>query len=294
MNILVTGANGQLGRSLRRVSAGSGHKFFFSDVAGADGLETIALDVTDEAAVCSFVAQNSIDAIINCAAWTNVDAAESHPAEAELLNACAPALLARALAPSRGFLVHVSTDYVFDGEAAEPYSESAVPAPKSVYGSTKLAGEKAVLESGCRYMIVRTAWLYSEYGKNFCKTMLDLAASRPELKVVSDQIGTPTYAGDLAEAILKMIESPEEGVYHFTDMGSCSWYEFACEIARLAGRTGCEIKPCTSAAYPSPVKRPAYSVLDKTKIQSTFGLEIPEWRESLAKCIKNITEGTWK
>ena len=235
------------------------------------------------------VQEHRIDAIVNCAAFTNVDAAESEPEQAERLNAQAPENLALAMKEVGGLLVHISTDYVFGGEPEDtPLREDHPCAPTSVYGRTKLHGEEAIRRMGCRHVIIRTAWLYSEYGKNFVKTMLRLSAERPQIKVVSDQIGTPTYAGDLAAAVLTILSTVAvpAGTYHFSNEGSCSWYEFACEIVRQAqdGRA-CEILPCRSDEYPSPVRRPAYSVLDKTLIRETFGLRIPHWTESLRRCL---------
>ncbi len=311
MKILVTGANGQLGMSLRRLATGSALEFVFTDVA--DGPDTARLDITDLAAVRSMVAAEGADAIVNCAAYTNVDAAEDNPELAELLNATAVGNLARVMQETGGLLVHISTDYVFGGECFNtPASEEREGAPTGVYGLTKLHGEQAVLASGARYVILRTAWLYSEFGKNFVKTMLRLTGERPQLKVVFDQVGTPTYAGDLAEAIVEILhfvqndrmgvqtdffchpdfvchpERSEGSIFNFTDEGVCSWYDFAKTIAAMAGHDSCEVLPCHSSEFPSKVVRPAYSVLDKTKIKETFGLRIPHWTESLSKCIDNL------
>lgn len=285
MNILVTGSNGQLGNAMRIVSRQSGDNYLFTDVA--------ELDITDAAAVDRLVDEQGIDLVVNCAAYTNVDKAESEPALAESLNAEAVGYLAAAMKRRDGVLVHVSTDYVFGGIANNtPCTEETPCAPLGVYGETKLRGEQAVLCTGCRHLIIRTAWLYSEFGRNFLKTMLDLTASRPTLKVVFDQAGTPTYAGDLAAAIFTIVENRlfegHEGIYHFSNEGVCSWYDFAKTIAALAGHDGCEIEPCHSDEFPSPVTRPAYSVLDKTKIKNTFGLRIPYWTDSLKTCIENI------
>lgn len=285
MNILVTGSNGQLGNEMRLVSRASGDRYLFTDVA--------ELDITDAAAVDRLVDEQAIDLVVNCAAYTNVDKAESEPALAELLNARAVGHLAAAMKRRDGVLVHVSTDYVFGGIANNtPCTEETPCAPLGVYGETKLRGEQAVLRTGCRHLIIRTAWLYSEFGRNFLKTMLDLTASRPALKVVFDQAGTPTYAGDLAAAIFTIVENRlfegHEGIYHFSNEGVCSWYDFAKTIAALAGHDGCEIEPCHSDEFPSPVTRPAYSVLDKTKIKKTFGLRIPYWTDSLKTCIENL------
>lgn len=284
LNILVTGANGQLGNEIRLRSAASRHHWLFTDVA--------ELDITDPEAVRRCVAANRIDVIVNCAAYTNVDRAEEDEATADRINRLAPAYLADAACEAGATLIHVSTDYVFPGDAHRPYDEEQPTAPLGTYGRTKLAGERAVEASGCSFLIFRTAWLYSPFGNNFVKTMLRLTAERDTLNVVFDQVGTPTYAGDLAEAICGIVETERfkgnEGVYHFSDEGVCSWYDFAVEIARLAGRTGCDIRPCHSAEFPSKVERPAYSVLDKTKVKATFGLSIPHWRQSLAQCIEKL------
>lgn len=286
--MLVTGAGGQLGRSLR-VACGGSCGFLFTDVI--DTPDTLRLDITDVEAVRDFVAQNGVDVIVNCAAYTDVNKAESDVEKCALINAEAPGILASVMMEKDGLLLHVSTDYVFDGKADTPYNEDAHPAPESVYGVTKLQGEKAIISSGCRYVIIRTSWLYSEYGRNFVKTMLDLTASKPELKVVSDQVGTPTYALDLADLVCRILQSGEyEGIYHYSNEGNCSWYEFACAIAELSGHDACIINPCTTGEYPTPAKRPAYSVLDKSKVKATFGVEIPHWYESLKKCLKNLSE----
>lgn len=289
MNILVTGANGQLGNELRIVARGSSNKFVFTDVVEAEGLETVHLDITDLEAVRLLVKQEAIDVIVNCAAYTNVDKAETDAELAELLNAKAPQNLAVAMKEAGGLLVHISTDYVFGKEPYNtPCREDMVGTPTGVYGLTKLHGEQNILASGCRYVIIRTAWLYSEFGKNFVKTMLGLTATRPELKVVFDQVGTPTYAYDLAETIVRIIERPVEGIYHYSNEGVCSWFDFTKMIAEYSGQTQCNIQPCHSDEFPSPVKRPSFSVLDKTKIKETFGLQIPYWTDSLRKCIKNL------
>lgn len=298
MTILVTGANGQLGTEMRLISRGSQDKYIFSDVNDVEGQETVHLDITDIDAVRKLVTECEVDAIVNCAAYTNVDAAEDNYDLAEKLNAEAPAKLAQVMAERNGLLVHISTDYVFGGaDQRTPYREDAVGEPTGVYGVTKLHGENAIIESGCKYVIIRTAWLYSEYGKNFCKTMLSLTSSRPEIKVVADQFGTPTYAADLAVAIYSIVSSRSyegnTGIYHFSNEGSCNWHEFASEIysrARVIApeRPECTVLPCTSDEYPSKVKRPAYSVLDKTLIKETFGLTIPSWEDSLDACLKNL------
>ncbi len=284
MNILVTGANGQLGCEMRRLGAVSPNNYIFTDVA--------ELDITNADAVMYVAKHYSIDAIINCAAYTNVDKAESDEATAELINATAVANLATAMKEVGGTLFHVSTDYVFGSEGNTPRTEDMPLNPLGVYGKTKLHGEQAILESGCKALIFRTAWLYSEFGNNFLKTMLRLTAEKEQLNVVFDQVGTPTYAGDLALAIFSIIEAGvyegNEGIYHFSNEGVCSWYDFAVEIAAVAGNTGCRINPCHSSEFPSPVTRPPYSVLDKTKIKATFDIDIPHWRESMEYCIKRI------
>ena len=284
MNILVTGANGQLGNEMRRLGAVSPNNYIFTDVA--------ELDITNADAVMYVAKHYSIDAIINCAAYTNVDKAESDEATAELINATAVANLAAAMKEVGGTLFHVSTDYVFGSEGNTPRTEEMPLNPLGVYGRTKLHGEQAILESGCKALIFRTAWLYSEFGNNFLKTMLRLTADKEQLNVVFDQVGTPTYAGDLALAIFSIIEAGvyegNEGVYHFSNEGVCSWYDFAVEIAAAAGHTNCRINPCHSSEFPSPVTRPPYSVLDKTKIKNTFDIDIPHWRESMEYCIKRI------
>ena len=290
MNILVTGANGQLGSEMRRLGAVSPNNYIFTDVA--------ELDITDSAVVSAFVKQHSVDAIINCAAYTNVDKAESDEATAELINATAVGNLAVAAKDMNATLFHVSTDYVFGLEGNTPRTEEMPTAPLGVYGRTKLMGEQAIAESGCKALIFRTAWLYSEFGNNFLKTMMRLTAEREQLNVVFDQVGTPTYAGDLALAIFSIIEAGvypgNEGIYHFSNEGACSWYDFAVEIAAAAGNTSCHISPCHSSEFPSPVTRPPYSVLDKSKIKKTFDIDIPHWRESMEYCIKRIKAQTAK
>lgn len=296
MNILVTGANGQLGNEIRIISKDMADRFVFTDVSQVEGLETAFLDITDLAAVRGMVSREKIDVIINCAAYTNVDAAETNAALAERLNADAPKNLATAMAEVGGLLVHVSTDYVFGREPYNtPCREDQKGTPTGVYGLTKLHGEQHIIASGCRHVIIRTAWLYSEFGRNFCKTMLHLTATKPELNVVFDQCGTPTYAYDLAGAIMTIVgrwssddASFPYGVYHYSNEGVCSWYDFTKMIAEYAGRTSCNIRPCHSDEFPSPVTRPAYSVLDKTKIKETFGIGIPYWTESLRRCIENM------
>ena len=284
MNILVTGAKGQLGCEMQRLGMVSPNNYFFTDVA--------ELDITDTQAVKNAVKAASIDVIVNCAAYTNVDKAESDEATAELINATAVGNLARAMKEVGGTLFHVSTDYVFGCDGNTPRTEDMPLNPLGVYGRTKLHGEQAILESGCKAIIIRTAWLYSEFGNNFLKTMMRLTAEKEQLNVVFDQVGTPTYAGDLALAIFSIIEAGvyegNEGIYHFSNEGVCSWYDFAVEIATAAGNTACRINPCHSSEFPSPVTRPSYSVLDKTKIKKTFDIDIPHWRESMEYCIKRI------
>lgn len=293
MNILVTGANGQLGNCIRNavenasqnVKRKTQNEYIFTDVA--------ELDITNADAVMKFVKDNDIDIIVNCAAYTNVDKAESDAEFAELLNAKAVRNLADALKANGGTLIHVSTDYVFGGSLGNtPRTEKEPTNPTGVYGLTKLHGEQQIEESGVKAMIFRTAWLYSEYGRNFVKTMLNLTSTKIELKVVFDQIGTPTYAQDLADAIFNIIEDGKingnEGVYHYSNEGVCSWYDFTKMIAEIAGYQDCNIQPCHSDEFPSPVTRPSYSVLDKTKFKDTFGINVPYWIDSLKKCIRNL------
>ena len=330
MNILVTGANGQLGNEMRLLAArdsgspvgmtnGSlsgldnhSHSgldpeshFLFTDVTDASeesvamlrklaggapvDTSTRRLDITDLEAIRTLVNEENIDAIVNCAAFTNVDAAESQPELAELLNAKAPENLAVAMKEVGGLLVHISTDYVFGGDPYNtPCREEQTGMPTGVYGLTKLHGEQAIARVGCKCVILRTAWLYSEFGKNFVRTMLSLTAEKPRLNVVFDQVGTPTYAGDLAAAIFAILARPVPGIYHYSNEGVCSWYDFTKMIAELSGQTSCDIQPCHSDEFPSPVKRPAYSVLDKTKIKQTFGLSVPYWTDSLRKCLSAL------
>ena len=334
MVILVTGANGQLGSELRIVAKGSADKYIFTDVVDAseDSIamlnklagddictDTTHLDITNIEAVRQIVKEQNVDVIVNCAAYTNVDKAEDNYDLAELLNAKAVENLAIAMKEVGGLLIHISTDYVFGGESRNiPYKEEDKGTPTGVYGVTKLHGEEAIQSVGCDHVIIRTAWLYSEFGKNFVKTMLQLTSTRPQLKVVCDQVGTPTYAYDLAQAILIVLEnykklilhSPlalpnlvttrpnmqarwsslfrEVSIFHYTNEGVTSWYDFARKIAEMAGNTACDIQPCQSNEYPSPVKRPAYSVLDKTKIKETFGVRVPYWTDSLRTCINNL------
>ena len=285
MNILVTGANGQLGAWIGRLAEGSADRYILTDVA--------ELDITSREAVRDMVRREEVDVIINCAAFTDVEGAEDRPELAELLNAGAPGILAEAIKERNGLLVHISTDYVFGGEFQNtPCKEDVKESPAGVYGLTKLHGEQAVMSSGCKYVIIRTAWLYSETGKNFVRTMLRLTAEKPSLNVVFDQVGTPTYARDLAAAILDIVENRKyegnTGIYHYSNEGVCSWYDFAREIAEIAGNGACDIRPCHSSEFPSKVRRPAYSVLDKSLIKSTFGTVVPYWKDSLRECIANI------
>ena len=293
MTVLVTGANGQLGNEMRIVSKNSAHRYVFTDVVDVPGVDTVKLDITDLEAVRATVKEYDVQAIVNCAAYTNVDKAESDQDLCALLNAKAPENLAVAMKEVDGLLVHISTDYVFGGEPYNtPCTEDRTGTPTGVYGQTKLDGENAIKAVGCHHLIIRTAWLYSEYGKNFVKTMLALTASKPQLNVVFDQVGTPTYALDLAEAICKILDegsyAGNDGVYHYSNEGVCSWYDFTKMIAQYSGNTGCDIRPCHSNEFPSPVKRPSYSVLDKTKIKSVFGIQVPYWTDSLQKCLNNL------
>ena len=290
MTILVTGANGQLGTCIREACPGAGDKYIFSDVGALAGQETLSLDITNPEAVRIVVDSEKVDAIINCAAYTDVERAEGDPAMADLLNHQAVKQLAAICAEKDLLLVHISTDYVFPGNRPEPYREEDAVGPTGVYGATKLRGEQVIEKSGCRYLIFRTSWLYSPYGKNFVKTMARLTAERDILRVVYDQVGSPTYAGDLAELIVKVLSGrkfPERGLYHFSGEGAVSWYDFAQAIAELCGHD-CRIQPCRSADYPSKVRRPAYSVLDKAKVKAAFGVEIPYWRDSLKKCLERL------
>jgi len=281
--ILVTGSNGQLGCEMRRLGAVSPNEYFFTDIA--------ELDITDKAAVAAFVAEHGIEIIVNCAAYTDVDRAEEDEPTAERINSDAVRNLAEAIKAVDGTLFHISTDYVFGLDGNVPRTEDMPLDPLGAYGRTKLHGEQAIAASGCKHIIVRTAWLYSEHGHNFLKTMLRLTAERESLNVVFDQTGTPTYAGDLALALFSVIEGGayegNEGVYHFSNEGVCSWYDFAREIATATGRD-CKIVPCHSSEFPSKVARPPYSVLDKTKIKTTFGIEIPHWRDSMIYCLRRM------
>lgn len=317
-NILVTGANGQLGNEMRILARNSADKYIFTDVvdasvesiamlkklAGDDiNVETEHLDITNLDAIRAVVKREKIDAVVNCAAYTNVDAAEDNYDLAELLNAKAPENLAMAMKEVGGLLIHISTDYVFGKEPYNtPCKEDQKGTPTGVYGKTKLLGEQGIISTNCNHVILRTAWLYSEFGKNFVKTMLNLTATKPQLKVVFDQVGTPTYAFDLATVISLIIEDYKKesssfnqwasysktGIYHYSNEGVCSWFDFTKMIAEYSGQTSCDIQPCHSDEFPSPVKRPSYSVLDKTKIKEVFELLIPYWTNSLNICIKNI------
>ena len=290
--ILVTGANGQLGNEMRIIAKNSSDIYLFTDINQVEGVETTFLDITDLEAVQQCVVDNNIDVIVNCAAYTNVDAAETNEDLAEKLNAEAPKNLAKAIKEVGGLLIQISTDYVFGKESYNvPCREDQQGTPTGVYGASKLHGEQNIIEIGGNYVIIRTAWLYSEFGKNFCKTMMNLTSSKPQLKVVFDQVGTPTYAYDLAKAIVTVIDKfdgTQTGIYHYSNEGVCSWFDFTKMIAEYNGSTACDVQPCHSDEFPSPVKRPAYSVLDKTKIKEVFGVEIPYWTDSLKKCIINL------
>lgn len=304
MNILVTGANGQLGNEMRIIAKNSKDKYIFTDVvdasdesitmlkkmAGDDiNTETEHLDITNLDAIRDVVKREKVDAIVNCAAYTNVDAAEDNESLAELLNAKAPENLAIAMKEVNGVLIHISTDYVFGKEPYNtPCKEDQKGTPTGVYGLTKLHGEQAIQRIGCKHVIIRTAWLYSEFGKNFVKTMLNFTSTKPQLKVVFDQVGTPTYAGDLAKVIETILTNPIEGIYHFSNEGVCSWYDFTKMIAKYARNTSCDIYPCHSDEFTSNVQRPAFSVLDKTKIKETLNVKVPYWTDSLKSCIKRL------
>lgn len=293
MNILVTGANGQLGNEMRIVTKGSKDQYIFTDVVEVEGQQTTILDITNLDAIRQIVSENDIKVIVNCAAYTNVDKAESDQEFCELLNAKAPENLATAMKEVNGLLVHISTDYVFGGDPYNtPCKEDQKGTPTGVYGLTKLHGEQNIQNTGVDYLIFRTAWLYSEFGKNFVKTMMNLTATKPQLKVVFDQVGTPTYAYDLAKTIFNIIENRKSegntGIYHYSNEGVCSWYDFTKIIAEIAGNADCDIQPCHSDEFPSPVKRPAFSVLDKTKVKDTFGISVPYWTDSLKICMNNL------
>lgn len=283
MRILVTGSNGQLGRSISRcVSSVGQDDYLFTDIE--------ELDITNCKAVRNFIAENRVDVIINCAAYTDVERAETKEEQAYNLNATAVKYIAEAAKDNDALLIHISTDYVFMGGCCAMLTEDSHPQPINAYGRTKLAGEEAVMASGCHYMIVRTAWLYSEWGKNFVTTILRLTSEQNEVRVVNDQLGTPTYAGDLAEALVGIISERNfrEGVYHYTNLGECSWWQFACEIAQMANCSDCCITPCTTEEYGARAARPHYAVLDKSKFMRTFNQDIPSWQSSLKKCISNL------
>lgn len=290
MKILVTGACGQLGRTMMDVAKDSEHDIIYTDIKASEDVR--ALDITDKEAVRRMVKENGIEVIFNFAGYTDVERAESEEDVAFKINAEAVGILAEAAKDSDALMVHISTDYVFDGRSGEPYGEDAEPAPLSAYGRSKLAGELAVLASGSRHIIIRTSWLYSPYGKNFVKTILAKSSDQPVLKVVSDQIGTPTYAGDLAEFLLQILE-PENisrtGVYNYTNEGVCSWYDLAWEVCDLSGNL-CDVLPCRTGEYPVKAARPHFSVLDKTKVRSTFSIEIPHWKDSLRYCLAKLLQ----
>lgn len=283
--ILITGANGQLGNEMRVLSEEyPEHAYFFTDVA--------ELDICNEQAVMDFVKANGIHTIVNCAAYTAVDNAEDHVEFCTRLNADAVGYLAKSAEANGAEFIQISTDYVFDGTAHVPYQETDPTCPESVYGSTKLEGERNALAYCSRAMVIRTAWLYSTFGNNFVKTMIRLGKERDSLGVIFDQIGTPTYARDLARAIFEAIrQGVVPGVYHFSNEGVCSWYDFAKAIHRLAGITTCQVKPLHTSEYPAKAKRPHYSVLDKSKIKATYGMEVPYWMESLEECIEALSDG---
>ena len=292
MNILITGCNGQLGNEIQSLQGNfPNHRFFNTDIQNvcSSVRNYSQLDITDSAAVNAFVEEHNIEGIVNCAAFTAVDKAEEEETLCRLLNAEAPAILAKAMGERNGWIIHVSTDYVFDGTSHMPYTEDVATSPQSVYGKTKLDGERAVLELCKEAVVIRTAWLYSEYGKNFVKTMKTLGETRDSLSVVFDQIGTPTYALDLANTIITIVEKGiKPGIYHFSNEGVTSWYDFTKAIHRIAGITSCHVTPIHTNEYPTSACRPAYSVLDKTKIKNVYGIQIPHWEESLEKCMANM------
>jgi len=290
MNILVTGANGQLGNEMRLLAGNSSDKYVFTDISSPEGVNTLILDITDAAAVLDLVRSENIDVIVNCAAYTNVEMAEDNYDLAYSINCTAVANLAAAAVEAGAAVIHVSTDYVFHGDSSVPYTETLPTNPLGVYGVTKLAGENALSSSGCRYLIFRTAWLYSPFGKNFVKTMMKLTSEKPTVSVICDQIGTPTSAADLAALIQKVLETKafdKQGIYHFTDEGVCSWYDFAKAVRDLCGNCG-EVKPCLTSEYPTKAERPHYSVLDKSLVKKTFGIQIPHWYDSLKICMERI------
>ena len=284
LNILVTGADGQLGSELRKLGAASAHNYIYTDIA--------QLDITDGEAVAAFADTHAVDIIVNCAAYTNVEQAEDDEPKAYAINCTAVGNLAAAAARRNALLIHISTDYVFDGRSREPYTEDMPTAPLNAYGRTKLAGEQAIAGSGCRHIILRTAWLYSEFGRNFVKSVLRQMDERTDLKVVADQTGTPTYAADLAEALFDIIENGKYagryGIYHFTNEGQCSWYDLARAIALEVGNTESRIARCGTWEYPAKAVRPLFSVLDKSKFKRTFGRDIAHWSDALKRCIRQI------
>ena len=290
LNILVTGANGQLGMEIRRLSARSPHHYVFTDVSAPRGLETVYLDITNSEAVRLICRSERIGVIVNCAGYTDVEKAEDDKAMADLLNHQAARILAETARELGITLIHISTDYVFQGDRSQPLREDWPAAPLGVYGATKLQGEQEIIRSGCRYLIFRTAWMYSPYGKNFVKTLLELSRSREEVKVVSDQVGSPTYAADLAAVLLGIVDRGQfdrTGIYHYSGEGVCSWYDLACAVRDLGGGKA-RIVPCRSEDYPSKARRPHYSVLDKGLVKKTFGVEIPHWYDSLKACMERL------
>ncbi len=290
LNILVTGGNGQLGMELRRLAKASHNNYIFSDISEIDNLETICLDITDKEAITLICKSEKVDMIINCAAYTNVDAAQKDIEMAEKLNSIAPSYLAEICASLQKPFIHISTDYVFGGRCNTPFKENMIPEPVNVYGATKLKGENYVLRQNANSLIIRTSWLYSSYGKNFVKTILSVAEKKSNISVVFDQLGSPTYARDLAIFIYQLAEEPDKlkaGIYHYSNEGVASWYDFAQEICSLAG-ISCNIRACRSAEYPTEAERPAYSVLDKSKIIKDFDIQIPYWKHSLRDCINTI------
>lgn len=290
MNILVTGCNGQLGNEMQLQAKDNGqHRYYFTDVVIPENSIAQKLDITNEQEVDTFVEKNEIDCIVNCAAYTAVDKAESNEELCDLLNNIAPGYLAKAVGKRRGSIVQISTDYVFDGTSYKPVTEEQPTCPNSVYGRTKLAGEERVKANCKNHLIIRTAWLYSTFGNNFVKTMIRLGQEKAELGVIFDQVGTPTYARDLATAIFTAInQGIVPGIYHFSNEGVISWYDFTKAIHRIAGITTCHVKPLHTMEYPTPAARPHYSVLDKTKIKNTYGIEVPYWEDSLRECISKL------
>mgnify|MGYP002525376718 CR=1 FL=1 len=292
MNILITGCNGQLGNEMQLLAKQNPqHRYFLTDVVIPEGVNVTVLDITKKDDVEGFVEKNDIDCIVNCAAFTAVDKAEEATELCRLLNGDAPGILAEAVGKRGGCMIQISTDYVFDGTNHIPYTEDAPTCPNSVYGSTKLDGEKAVVAACKNYMIIRTAWLYSTFGNNFVKTMIRLGKEKPSLGVIFDQVGTPTYARDLAVAIMTAInKGVVPGIYHFSDEGVTSWYDFTKTIHRIAGITTCDVRPLHTSEYPTPAARPHFSVLDKTKIKQTYGIEIPYWEDSLRECVEKLKD----